>query len=329
MAERIVIGVDIGGTKVAAGLVNTSGEILHSVRVPMNVQGTASAALDCVHVAIREVMQRGNGIAASAIGVSSPGPLDPLGGMVIHAPNIPCWKNFPLRSEIQSVYGIPTRVDNDANAAGLAEALWGAGKGYKYVLFVNIGTGIGTAIILDSKIYYGRTGAAAEGGHMSIDYRGPVRCGCRKPGCIEGLASGPAIGARARTLVTADGRAAGILTLVGGNPSAITAETIFKAWSAGDPLAAQVLDEVADALTVWFGNLIDMLEPDVFVIGGGVGINLATFFERIRERSRSWSVNPRATEIPFVLAKYGVDAGMVGSAALWLGDTTTHSGAVA
>jgi glucokinase len=328
MAERIVIGVDIGGTKVAAGLVNTSGEILHSVRVPMNVQGTAAAALDCVHAAIREVMKRGNGIAASAIGVSSPGPLDPLGGMVIHAPNIPCWKNFPLRSEIQSVYGIPTRVDNDANAAGLAEALWGAGKGYKYVLFVNIGTGIGTAIILDSKIYYGRTGAAAEGGHMSIDYRGPVRCGCRKPGCIEGLASGPAIGARARTLVTADGRGAGILTLVGGNPSAITAETIFKAWSAGDPLAAQVLDEVNDALTVWFGNLIDMLEPDVFVIGGGVGINLAPFFERIRERSRSWSVNPRSAEIPFVLAKFGVDAGMVGSAALWLGDGS-YNGAVA
>ena len=324
MAERIVIGVDIGGTKVAAGLVNASGEILHSVRVPMNVQGTASAALDCVHVAIREVMKRGNGIAASAIGVSSPGPLDPIGGMVIHAPNIPCWKNFPLRSEIQSVYGIPTRVDNDANAAGLAEALWGAGKGYKYVVFVNIGTGIGTAIILDSKIYYGRTGAAAEGGHMSIDYRGPVRCGCGKPGCIEGLASGPAIAARARELVMADGRGAGILSLVGGNPRAITAETIFKAWSAGDALAAQVLDEVTDALTVWFGNLIDMLEPDVFVIGGGVGINLAPFFECIRERSRSWSVNLRAAEIPFVLAEYGVDAGMAGSAALWLSDSTSN-----
>src|SRR5688572_23533050 len=143
MADRIVLGVDIGGTKVAAGLVNASGEILHSTRVPMTVHSTASVAMDCVHRAIREAMQAGNGMAASAIGVSSPGPLDPLGGLVLHAPNLPCWKNFPLRSEIQSTYGIPTRIDNDANAAGLAEALWGAAKESKYVLYLTIGTGIG------------------------------------------------------------------------------------------------------------------------------------------------------------------------------------------
>ena len=322
MAENVVIGVDIGGTKVAAGLVNTSGEILYRARVPMNVLSTASVAMDCVHRAIQEVLEAQNGATASAIGVSSPGPLDPVGGLVLNAPNLPCWKNFPLRSEIQRTYGVPTRIDNDANAAGLAEALWGAAKDSKYVLYLTIGTGIGTAIVLDRRIYYGRTGAAAEGGHMTIDYRGAARCGCGKRGCIEGLASGPAIATSARERATADlCLGAGILTLAGGDPSAISAKTVFAAWSSGDPLATQILDEVAEALAVWFGNLIDMFEPEVIVMGGGVGTSLAPLFDRIRQRSQAWSVNPRASEIPVVLAKYGVDAGLAGSAALWLNES--------
>ena len=320
MATTVVLGVDIGGTKVAAGLVNASGEILHSARVPMNVNSSASAAMDCVHRVIQEVLGH-NGMTASAIGVSSPGPLDPIDGLVLHAPNLPCWKNFPLRSEIQRTYGIPTRIDNDANAAGLAEALWGAGKDCKYVLYLTIGTGIGTAMILERHIYYGRTGAAAEGGHMTIDFRGAVRCGCGKRGCVEGLASGPAIAATARERATNDLSAgAGMLTLVGGNPAAITAKTIFQAWSKSDPLATQILDEVSNVLAVWFGNLIDMFEPDAIVMGGGVGTSLQPFFARIREGSRAWSVNPRAGEIPVLLAHYGVDAGLAGSAALWLND---------
>jgi glucokinase len=321
MAANLVLGVDIGGTKVAAGLVNASGEIVHSARVPMNVQSSASVAMDCVHRAIQEVLGH-NGLTASAIGVSSPGPLDPIDGLVLHAPNLPCWKNFPLRSEIQRTYGIPTKIDNDANAAGLAEALWGAAKDCKYVLYLTIGTGIGTAMILDRHIYYGRTGAAAEGGHMTIDYRGALRCGCGKRGCIEGLASGPAIAATARERAANDPKhAAGILSLAGGNPAAITAKTVFQAWSNGDRLAAQILDDVSNMLSVWFGNLIDMFEPDAIVMGGGVGTSLAPFFARIREGSRAWSVNPRAGEIPVLLAHYGVDAGLAGSAALWLNET--------
>jgi glucokinase len=329
MAEKIVLGVDIGGTKVAAGLVNASGQILSSARVPMNVHSTATVAMDCVHSAIQEVLHGPNGMVASAIGVSSPGPLDPMGGLVLQAPNLPCWRNFPLRSEIQRAYGVPTRIDNDANAAGLAEALWGAAKDCKYVLYVTIGTGIGTAILLERQIYYGRTGAAAEGGHMTIDYRGPIRCGCGKPGCIEGLASGPAIAAITRQRVAGDPRrGAAILALAGGDPSAIGTKTLFTAWSNGDSLATEILHDVADVLAVWLGNLIDMFEPEVIVVGGGIGTSLAPLFERMRERSQRWSVNPRAFEIPIRLPMYGVDAGLAGSAALWLNESTV-TGAVA
>src|SRR5262249_42500237 len=151
--------------------------------------------------------------------------------------------------------------------------------------------------------------------------RGELRCGCGKRGCIEGLASGPAIAAAARERATNDGAAAtGILALVGCDPRAITAKTVFQAWGQGDPLATRVLDHVSNVLAVWFGNLIDMFEPDAIVMGGGVGTSMAPFFDRIRQRSRAWSVNPRAGEIPVLLAHYGVDAGLAGSAALWLNE---------
>src|SRR5258705_8097426 len=153
----------------------------------------------------------------SGIGICAPGPLDPATGVVINPPNLPCWRNFPLAQEIAKIYNVPVRVDNDGNAAALAETLWGAGRGYKNVFYTGIGTGIGTGIVLDGQIYHGHTGAAAEGGHCSIDYRGP-RCACGKPGCIEVYASGPSIARRARARLSAEpGSKSAMLELAGGN----------------------------------------------------------------------------------------------------------------
>src|SRR5687768_4237696 len=113
MSDELVLGVDIGGTKVAAGLVDARGKVLQSARVPIKVTGTATEAMDCVHRAINKVLLSSPGTSVTAIGVSSPGPLDPLTGVVLHAPNLPCWRQFPLRAEIEKTYGIPTRLDND------------------------------------------------------------------------------------------------------------------------------------------------------------------------------------------------------------------------
>jgi glucokinase len=319
MNKPLVLGVDIGGTKVAAGLVDATGKVLKSARVPIIVTGTAEEAMACVHRAIQKVLQPNGGTIVKAIGVSSPGPLDPKMGLVLHAPNLPCWRDFPLRAEIESVYKAPTRLDNDANAAGLAEAVWGAGAGMSSVFYITIGTGIGTAIILNRHVYYGRTGAAAEGGHMTIAHRGEVRCGCGKPGCIEGLAAGPAIASRARQLIKSNPRSGGsIMEAASGNSDRITAEMVVRSAQAGDSVANEVLAEVQEYLAVWIGNMIDLLEPDVIVIGGGVGSQISERFEAIRERSAAWSINSRAREIPFLPATYGVDAGIAGSAALWL-----------
>src|SRR5260370_3720203 len=148
------------------------------------------------------------------IGICAPGPLDPRTGVVINPPNLPCWRNFPLAAEVRHVFGIPARVDNDGNAAALAKAIWGAGAGHRSVFYATLGTGIGTGIVFDRCIYHGRTGSAAEGGHVTIDYRGP-RCGRGKRGCIEALCSGLAITQRARaTLAEARHAASLMISLV-------------------------------------------------------------------------------------------------------------------
>src|SRR5271169_41673 len=196
-----VLGVDVGGTKVAVGLVDQDGKILAQGRKPMVATGTAEAGLQAVAGAIDSLASSVPG-GIHSIGICAPGPLDPKSGVVLNPPNLPCWRNFPLAEKIRSMYSVPVKVDNDANAAALAETRWGAAHGYRYVFYATIGTGIGTGIVLDGRIYHGRTGSAAEGGHVTIDYRGP-RCACGKYGCIEALASGPAIAARARGRVEA------------------------------------------------------------------------------------------------------------------------------
>jgi glucokinase len=319
--DRLTLGIDIGGTKVAAGFVDASGTILFQTRVPMIPTGTAEAGFSAVIDAVNAVFAARPDARTSlaGIGICSPGPLDPRAGVVINPPNLPCWRNFPLAAEVERVFGIPARIDNDANAAGLAEAIWGAGVGYRDVFYATLGTGIGTGIVLNQRIYHGRTGSAAEGGHVTIDYRGP-RCACGKLGCIEVLCSGPAIANRARARMAQSAQAgAKILELAEENLEQVHAETVAEAFRQGDPLAVEVLQTTADLLTVWIGNIVDLLEPEIIILGGGVSELMSAFFGRIREQLPNWSINQRATEIPIVRAKYGSDAGIAGAAALCRG----------
>jgi len=313
---ELYIGVDIGGTKVAAGLVNTNGEILYKTRNPMQARGAAADGLASVRGGIDKVLCENPGADIRGIGLISPGPVDPQSGTILNPANLPCWRNFPLATEIRNAYNLPAHVHNDANAAGLAEALWGAGLGYKCMFYATIGTGIGTAITYNAQLYLGRTGAAGEGGHNTIDYRG-TKCRCGKSGCIETFASGWAIAARAQDRLIREGaRGKRILELAGGNREKVTSETLAQAWEEGDLLATEILRETADILAVWFGNVVDLLEPDVIVVGGGISHLIAQWFGRIAEQLPFWSVNSRCGEIPFAEAKYRADSGIVGAAAL-------------
>jgi glucokinase len=320
--EGLVVGVDVGGTKVAAGLVDHKGEITRHSRRPMASTGTAAAGLAAVTSAIDELLASDpkTRCLIRGIGICAPGPLDPATGVIINPPNVPCWRDFPLADKVSQNYDLPVKVDNDANAAALAEARWGAGRGYRDLFYATIGTGIGTGIVFNGRIYHGRTGAAGEGGHMSIDYRGP-RCNCGKPGCIEILASGPAIAKRARARLAADPvRGAGMLDLAHGKIEAVTSEMVGQAFAAGDPLAKEILLETIDFLSLWLGNIVDLLEPDVIIIGGGVASTLGPLLDEIRQRLPNCCINSRCQEIPLLKACYGADAGVAGGAALCWGE---------
>lgn len=311
------IGVDVGGTKVAAGLVNERGEMGQHLRVAMNPRGTAEEGFAAVTSVLDQLLPSSRELSAGIpIGVCAPGPLDPRTGVVLNPPNVPCWRNFPLVAEIHRRYGVAAKLDNDANAAALAESLWGAGRGCANVFYACIGTGIGTGIVFDGKIFHGRTGSAAEGGHVSIDYRGPA-CGCGKKGCIEALASGTAIARRTREAV-AERRKQGaqLLALASGNAAEIRSEMVGRAASAGDPLARQLLTETVEYLAIWLGNIVDLLEPEVMILGGGVSEMLRPHFGELQARLKHWCVNTRCDQIPLVPAHYGENSGIAGGAAL-------------
>jgi glucokinase len=324
--DGLVVGVDIGGTKVAVGLVDGNGEIKTQTRTSMVANGTAAEGLAAVASAIDLLFARDAKIRPliRGIGMCAPGPLDPSTGVVINPPNLPCWRNFPLAAEVTAIYRVPVKVENDANAAALAESYWGAGLDYRHIFYATIGTGIGTGIVFDKRIYNGRTGAAAEGGHMSIDYRGP-RCGCGKPGCIEILAAGPAIARRARAKLTSQqttqaaaqpATRSSMMDLAHRNIDAVTSEMVGQAYLAGDLLAKETLIETVDLLSLWLSNIIDLLEPDVIIIGGGVAAMLFPFFDDLSRGLAKYCVNTRCLEIPMLQARYGADSGIAGGAAL-------------
>ena len=318
MAPKLVLGVDIGGTKVAVGLVDSRGRIRHAQRAAMIARGSAEQGFRAVLQAMDGVMLHARAARAGAIGVCAPGWVESDQGILLSATNLPCWENFPLARKLEKHYRLPTRLTNDASAAALAEAKWGAGAKYESIFYVSLGTGIGTAIVRAGQMYHGRAGGSCEGGHMSINFNGPL-CGCGKRGCVEMYASGSAISRRARSLLRQSrNNRSQILEMAGGNISNVTAETVNKAARSGDQLATEILQAAADHLAIWLGNVIDLLEPEVIIVGGGIGRVLLAFRTRIRRTLKSWAINPGAHRVPILNARYGSQSALAGAAAQWL-----------
>jgi glucokinase len=267
-----VLGVDIGGTKIAAGRVNQRGEVTAFQTTPTLAAGGLDVSLRQVWKAVEAALTP----EVEAIGLCAPGPLDPASGVVMNPPNLPGWRNVPLARLAKERFRLPVEVENDCNAAALAEAVRGAGRGHSHVFYAAIGTGIGAGIILDGKIFRGAHGAAGEAGHMSIDYRSAVACGCGAAGCIEALASGRAF----------------------------------------DVAEKQGLDELVARLGAWLGGVISLLDPGVIVIGGGVAQIGEPLFGRLRAVAPGWTVNPHAREIPILPSELGEASGVVGAAAV-------------
>jgi glucokinase len=318
---KYVIGIDVGGTKVAGGLMDRKARLVKAAIVPTKAdKGFKTSYQQIVRLIESLVKQAGGRQQVAGIGVCAPGPLNPKTGVVINPPNLPGWVDIPLAKQLQEHFDLPAMVENDANAAGLAECLFGAAVGYRDVFYVTVSTGIGTGIIIGKKIYHGKNGVAGEGGHVSIDYQSPYVCGCGTRGCIEALAAGPGMVRRTRVrLEQQHGRPSMLRTLAKGKLEELTPAMIASAAEKGDELAKEILDETGFFLGVWLGSMFTLFDPEAVVIGGGVSQIGKPLFDKIRETIPNYSINRLfASKAPLLPAKLQKNVGVFGAASLFL-----------
>ena len=315
---RYIVGVDLGGTSINVGLVPfEGGKVLGMRSMPTNSDHGAKFVVDRMVEMIRGAMAdvaQSESLPPEAfvgIGLGSPGPLDRATGTVIETPNLG-WRNFPLRDLIARAIGIDVELDNDANCATLGEWWLGAGQGTRNLVGVTLGTGIGGGIVLDGRVFHGANDVAGEIGHMTIDSTGR-KCKCGNSGCLEAYASGPAIAARAiEGLET--GEPSILPSLVNGDLSRVTAETVYEAIIAGDQYAKDVMKETAKFLGAGLANLINVLNPEMVVISGGVTRAGEHLFEPLRAEIRRRAFRHAEERCRIVSSSLGGTAGVVGAA---------------
>jgi len=315
---RYIVGVDLGGTSINVGVLPyEGGQVLGMRSMPTNSDHGAKFVVDRMVEMIRGSMadaSREAGIPEDGIigiGLGSPGPLDRKTGTVIETPNLG-WRNFPLRDLISNSIGLPAELDNDANCATIGEWWMGEGKGTSTLVGVTLGTGIGGGIVLDGRVFHGAADVAGEVGHMTIDSTGR-KCKCGNYGCLEAYASGPAIAARAiEGLET--GETSLLPSIVGGDLSRVTAETVYEAIIAGDLYAKEVMRETAKFLGAGLANLINLLNPEMVVISGGVTRAGEHLFEPLRAQIRRRAFRHAEESCRIVSTSLSGMAGVIGAA---------------
>ncbi len=308
----LAIGVDVGGTKVAAGLVDEDGAVLARTRRPTPA-GSAEQVAEVIAGVVAELRQSADVVG---VGLGAAGFVDASRARVLYAANL-SWRDEPLRDEVARRTGLPVVVENDANTAAWAESRFGAARGEPDVVAVTVGTGIGGGIVLDGRLYRGGFGGAAEFGHLQV-VPGGRRCGCGQRGCWEQYCSGRALLREAREI--ADVRpafGARLLELGGGRPEGLTALDVTRAAQEGDPAAGECFAVLGAWLGQGMADLAAVLDPGVFVVGGGVADAGELLLEPARrtyaERLTGSGHRPVA-EIR--AARLGNDAGLVGAADL-------------
>jgi glucokinase len=314
--EELFIGIDLGGTKIGTALVDAEGKILaRDLRKTQAAEGLQAVVDRMVDAASRVMIQAGVATSqVTAIGIGAPGPIDVKAGLVTSPPNLPGWRNVPLKKLVEEALGILTFLENDANAAALGEHLFGAGRGAENMIYVTASTGVGGGFILDGQIYDGATGAAGEIGHMTVLPRGP-HCGCGNRGCLEAIASGTAIAREGKELVVR-GVPTLITKLAEGDPERVSAKLVAQAAEQGDIEAQEIIDDAMTYLGVGMASLVNLFNPELIVIGGGLTNMGAGLFGPVRRiiARRAFRVSAEAVKV--VPSQLGDDVGTVGAAAV-------------
>jgi glucokinase len=310
------VGIDIGGTNLVVGAVASDGSDLRGRRQePTRAEEGADAVVKRLAGLARQAMEDTRAVVPDAefigVGIGSPGPLDRLTGKVLMTPNLG-WTNYPLRDAVRQALDLPTALDNDANCAVLGEWWRGAARDTRHAIGITIGTGIGGGIIIDGKLYHGYSEVAGELGHTTIDSDGRL-CKCGNYGCLEAYAAGPAIARRAIEAVKA-GVESSLPEYVGGNLDQVTAQTVYEAARDGDDLAREVVRETSRLLGTGIANLVNIFNPEVVVVCGGVTLAGASLFEPLRREMMRRAFRPAAEACRIVPGELIGTAGVYGAA---------------
>jgi glucokinase len=311
----LILGIDLGGTKILTSVVDPQGKMLsrdHSVTpAAKGPEGVIEAIVASAHRAIEGASITKDRV--SGIGVGAPGLNDPGSGVLFTSPNLPGWEDVPLRDIIQERLGKRTFLINDGNAAALGEGYFGAAKGVAHFVYVTISTGIGGGIVIDGKIYNGFKGMAGEIGHMTISDEGPL-CKCGNQGCWEALASGTALAKETRRRIDL-GEHTTILGLAEGKIENVTAQIVHSAAEQGDPLASELILRTAHYFGVGLANLVNILNPEMIVIGGGLSNMGDRLLKPAYEVVEKRAFQRAYRTVRFVRAALGRNSGVLGAAA--------------
>lgn len=306
-----VLGLDIGGTKLAAGVVDPTGSVRSFAIVASDANRGPAAVLATLFDLGRKVVADA-GLATehlAATGIACGGPLDPSAGVVLHPPHLPGWRDVPVAALAEHELGAPAVLDNDATAAAVGEHRFGAGRGVSNLMYLTISTGIGGGLIMQGRPYRGSTGNAGELGHVTVDRLGRLCRGCGRRGCLEAYASGTSIGERAAEAITDSAVQSTLRDL--DHP---TAADVSAAARRGDRLAVEIWRETIDILVCGLVSLVNVYEPDLVVLGGGVTEAGDLLLGPVRQGVQAEAMGPRPPRVELTAA--GSRVGVVGAAAM-------------
>jgi glucokinase len=316
--DDLALGIDLGGTKILTAVANAEGKMLSRDHSITPAREGHTAVIQSILESTDRALKQANITAKdlTAIGVGAAGLSNPETGTLFTSPNLPNWENVPLRDLIEAELKKKTFLINDANAAAFGELRFGAGRGVDNFIYITLSTGIGGGIVINGKIYTGSTGTAGELGHMTIADEGPL-CKCGNRGCWETLASGTALARDTRQRIK-EGIKTSILDYADGDLEKVTAEVISKAAQEGDNLAQECIARTGYYVGVGLANLVNIFNPEVIVIGGGLSnigdMLLRPAFEEARQRAFQQSYQA----VRFAVAELGRNSGVLGAAAFAL-----------
>ena len=309
-----VLAIDLGGTKIAAALISPDNRVIDKTHSLTLVSEGLQAVTSRIFSMIDRLLSEGNTGSAQldGIAIAAAGAIDTDKGLITSSPNLPGWINVPLRDIVSKRYGIYTCLLNDANAAALAEHRLGAGRGTTNLIYLTVSTGIGGGIIVNGELYSGTSGCAGELGHMTIDANGP-ECNCGNRGCLEALASGTAVANEAKRRIK-EGDCSLLTDIVSGDLEGITAEKVAMAAHSGDRLAMEVISRAAGYLGVGMVNLVNIFNPEMIIIGGGLSKMGELLLEPARQVVEQRAFPLCAGTVRIVTAELGDDAVVLGAA---------------